>query len=628
MADFDTLIRFPVTGEAWSVSGSWETAPSGGRQFRATRATPREPAGEEIVRLFSLHPTFGVLTPRAARNLWSQLSAEVYSALSGGDVATLIRAGLAPQLALSLPAKWKAYRREIAVIQWLTDIKLTGRDRQRSYRILEYLAAIDLTNPYHAFPLLSWSTVSKHADALKKNYVEQRYITACEAACFRDGAPSATSRSYASIVRSLKRRLGNEDVAQCALSLALRRKRLTVVKTASGDRYATTGVAIIMHKLVEAVRRCMAAQSGPISPTSHGLPAMLIDDWTHLAAFTLLTARHRSALHIVPFDQPAHYPEDTNVISFRRLFSRSDNRLRFEHAVVHRAESIDLFSLSKLLHHIPEHCTVTLVGRESATAMTDEHCPFQALIRSGHFSTEKLHHPSASNAGAKLPTKALEEHASIQGATVEWVKSDGTIDELLAQYRVAAEAGSVVIVTNDSQKLANINILLQNELVDELRVTSRSNRSVRLDYNFSATCGTPVTWKRRNLSQSRWPGEIGRVIEIFTRPTLALHGEFHPVALLARGEFSGRPEEMSAADLSELVAAFALSPWHAALGAWDTVIVDCSLSNTADFAWVSGAAHAANLKVIFVIEDEAHQAFEMQECETSDPMLTHLLASL
>ncbi|MEX3939855.1 hypothetical protein AB4Y44_09935 [Paraburkholderia sp. BR10937] len=606
IAAYDSLVRPPVSGEIWTVAGQVERAPAGTQQIRASQALPVMPTGEQIVDLLSMHPRFGLLAPNVARKIWRKLADDLYVALELYDIVELIRAGVPVDIADSIALEWRRYKRELTVTDWLSAVSLSGAALQRVYRVIPHLTHLNLSNPYHAFPLIAWKEINSRPDSNRTEYASERMLTACESAFYFSGQLCCNSLDEGILFQRVSRRLEDRPAALAGIACAVESARLVELDTSSGRRYVNRGIAIIMESLALVLRIQNVRPTGEVSEGASVAPLLIVetDSVSEKVASETLFSQYPNGRHVVP--TLIEWQSGVQQIPLTQLLQRSQGVESKQIIVVHRAHALDLLTLNKLLHLVSEPNSIILAGRRTGRLASREHQPFQAITKCGRFPVIRLAPSGESNlplseAGPPDPTAFVAAVNLVRSKLPsEIVRCEDAIEELLAQSRVANDSGSVIIISSSASRIAELNTRLQNEMLDELSLGGREPDHVRVHNDMVASVGAPVTWVTRDLRYSRLPGITATLSDIAMRPTFVLKGAC-PVSTLATADFPCVGcLQLSKADLSDLEPAFALPLESASLGSWSTVILDCHPDSIGDLNWLMSSSSLAKNKVVFV----------------------------
>jgi hypothetical protein len=565
------------------------------------------PSGAQIVDLLSKHPIFGLLLPAIAKKIWRRLAHDVYVALNTYDVSELIEAGVPWDIAESIANEWKRYTREIAVTQWLHDVPLSGAARTRAYRIVPYLAHLDLSNPYHAHPLLPWKVIDARPDSGLPEYAQERLLSACESVFLVGGRLRSDSLDEKALLERITGRLNDAAAARLALASATKLKRLVELETPVGRRFVNRGIATIMGALALRLRNqsmCKVDTSGR-GTTSCSLVIEETDLMSECVATAILFRKYPTGRHIVPCLSHTQDVADQQSLVGSLRESSADN-FDGDHVIVHRAHALDLLTLNKLIHLFPTSKALILAGKSYGVHASHEHQPFRAIAQCGKFPVVRPSRPVKTDSPPRNGEFSDQiafvaaAHSENSNLTCEIVSCENEIEELLAQYRIAIDSGNAVIISDDTDRIAELNTRLQNELIDELSEDEGEPDSVRIHGNAAATIHTPVTWVYRDLTCSRLPGVMGKLSDVVARPPYVLKGSY-PVSTPASAEFpDDQRVQLSKADLADLQPAFALNLESASLGSWSTVVLDCQAGVNIDRNWLRSASSLASGRVVFV----------------------------
>ena len=91
VAGFNHILRTPVMGESWSLTGEVRRHPQYGHQVHVEQASLIQPRGQLIIDFLSKHPAFdgfGIGKAKATR-LWKNFGSDLYEVLSQGDLEKL-----------------------------------------------------------------------------------------------------------------------------------------------------------------------------------------------------------------------------------------------------------------------------------------------------------------------------------------------------------------------------------------------------------------------------------------------------------------------------------------------------------------------------------------------------------
>lgn len=181
------MMRAPVRGEAWRITGNTVEHPKYGEQFHVTEAQLLPPTGKFLVKYLTSHPAFrgtGIGQAKASR-LYHRFGEQLTTLLDCGDAETL-SAVVDEEVARRLMLAWLECGREAAVVSFLDK---HGVDVRLANKILHYWPADAVEklqeNPYRLLVFAGWPAVDRLAATLGVGpHDERRLVAAAEASVY------------------------------------------------------------------------------------------------------------------------------------------------------------------------------------------------------------------------------------------------------------------------------------------------------------------------------------------------------------------------------------------------------------------------------------------------------------
>jgi exodeoxyribonuclease V alpha subunit len=225
VADSKSMIRAPLKGEIWELTGTVVRHPKYGKQLHVEQSKLLPPAGYLLLNYLTTHPNFrgiGIGQAKASR-IYREFGDQLPNILDEGRVEDLSFI-LDKEAAQRLIDAWQNASNESSVIAFLDKHGISARlARKILYYWPEKTVEKLRENPYRLLILAEWPTVDRIARSLGVEPTdERRLIAAAEAAVYYqlDVAKSTLSDGQA-IEKSIKGLLHVSDVAVARRSLSL-----------------------------------------------------------------------------------------------------------------------------------------------------------------------------------------------------------------------------------------------------------------------------------------------------------------------------------------------------------------------------------------------------------------------
>jgi exodeoxyribonuclease V alpha subunit len=253
VADRNSIVRAPLRGEVWQLTGRFSKHPKYGEQLHVERSKLFQPTGRLLIRYLAVHPSFrgiGVGQAKASR-LYEEFGDQLAEILDRGETSRVATV-LGDEVAGKLVSTWKESAQQSAVVAFLDR---HGVDPRLAGKILRYWpeGAIEKLreNPYRLLVLAPWHTVDRIATSIGVDrYDERRLISAAEASVYERLDTAKDTLVKEADLRSAVNRLlcpGGDDVSRRAIELAVADG--TIVGNA-GDGYQPYGCVVMERYLM------------------------------------------------------------------------------------------------------------------------------------------------------------------------------------------------------------------------------------------------------------------------------------------------------------------------------------------------------------------------------------------
>lgn len=187
VAEQGKIIRLPIKGEAWRITGTVKRHPRYGDQLHVERAKLLPPRGLLLIRYLTTHPSFrgmGVGQAKISR-LYQQFGDHLSELLGQGCVGELSGV-LGIKAASKFVAAWRETAGEAAVVAFLDQHNV---DPRLANKILSYWPNNTIEklteNPYRILIMAEWHLVDRLAVSLGVEATdERRLVAAAEASVY------------------------------------------------------------------------------------------------------------------------------------------------------------------------------------------------------------------------------------------------------------------------------------------------------------------------------------------------------------------------------------------------------------------------------------------------------------
>ncbi|MDT5270389.1 MAG: exodeoxyribonuclease alpha subunit [Acidobacteriota bacterium] len=227
IADSKSMLRAPLKGEIWELTGKVVWHPKYGDQLHIEQSKLLPPAGRLLLNYLTTHPNFrgiGIGQAKASR-LYEKFGDQLPSILDEERIEVLYSV-LDKEAAQKLIETWQKTSNESSVIAFLDKHGISTRlARKVLYYWPEQTIKILRENPYRLLLFAEWPTVDRIACSLGVGPAdERRLIAAAEAAVYYqlDVAKNTLNDSHV-VEKSIKSLLQASDgtIASRSLSLAV-----------------------------------------------------------------------------------------------------------------------------------------------------------------------------------------------------------------------------------------------------------------------------------------------------------------------------------------------------------------------------------------------------------------------
>ncbi|MEC5407089.1 hypothetical protein VOM14_16205 [Paraburkholderia sp. MPAMCS5] len=631
VAKFNVMLRAPVVGETWEVSGTFEHHSLYGAQLKAQSGVCRQPSGIELVSLLGKHPSFATIGVRAAKKLWKKFGARLPGIFDHEDVRSLDSAGLSAPAAIAGITAWHRYLDDLRIVRALEPLALSGHERSTLPDVIAVFRGLRLTTPYDFHPAIHWSTIDSSVKNSRPPHEPSRLVSASDAVFVLGRQAILRAIPLKEYERRLAINLRDPDLVQTArdssvaagrlLNLTYRRERfvasdaLTKVTHAFLSRmFASKGVTQVHGDAFTTVD----------TPRQTAASVCLIDCGAHTdaAARAWLQEVLADALHVGFSDEEPHPARHQSLQQM--LAGPAQVREAGNTVVVHSAHALDILTLNKLIHRLPVDTSLILAGTLNVVTRPNRPAPYHALWYSGLFQRITLRSTGSPEA-SELPISSIHRDGlEIRKVQVSGMKD--TLSEALALYRENACDGTTVLISANGGICHLLNVKLSSERVDELEYDKLPVNSTALGRSGRAYDKCPVTWKQADIAKCRWPGESMTLHDVEQTPYIRVTNSIPEFVVAQVTRANGDVAPLTASDAFELTLAYALELPTAALGTWQTVIVVCIDSSNCNAELIRAASGLASRTVVLVGDVDASLKREGRDAwYGADPLLQHLL---
>lgn len=631
VANFNVMLRAPVVGETWEISGTLENHPVYGAQLKAKTGVCREPSGVELVMLLGKHPSFAKIGMRGAKKLWRKFDAKLSEIFDHEDVQSLHSAGISASAAIAGVAAWHSYLEAIRITRALEPVALSGHERANLPDVIAVLRGLRLATPYDFHPAILWSTIDNSAQSSTPPNELRRLLSASDSV-FTQGSHAILRAVH---LRDYEHRLANKlrdpalvqttmdsAVASGTIScLTYRRQRFVasdaqtkVTRAFLSRLFVAKGSAQVSNDSLTTVD----------TPRRTDATACLIDYGGRTAAAARIRLREAfaDALHIA-FSHTESIPAPQLVLSEilagpARVHKSSDT------VVVHDAHALDILTLNKLIHRLPVDTCLVLAGAADMVSRPSRPAPYHALWYSGKFQRMTFGPTGPSSSGQSRHPSCPGEGSEIRKVQLTGTKD--ILNEALALYRENACDGTTVLIASNAAICHSLNVTLASERADELRFDNLPMNSTTLGRGGRAYAKCPVTWKRADVAKCRWPGESMSLHDVEQTPYVRVTNSIPEFVVAHVTRANGDLVPITASDAFELTLAYALELPAAALGTWQTVVVVCIEGTDCNAEMICAASGLASHAVVLVGDVDASSKRKGRDAAYYvDPLLQHLL---
>lgn len=264
-ASYKVIVRAPIIGEFWQVTGAIIRHTEYGNQLHATNCTLSQlPKPSYISSLLTYHPAFrGFHFGKAkVKRLITQIGGDALVDLLNNKQTTAISDIISPAIATRLVIAWTKLQNEVEAISFLHEHNF---DAALSRKILKLTRNNTIerlkNNPYAliCFGSISkniWRTLDSVARkmSIPKND-DRRLVAAVEHVLYQRLRDGHTATQKAKLISSVDLILKNTDLTLRAIAAALRNKSACIVIQNDAEYFQAIGPAYIEHSIEQRLER-------------------------------------------------------------------------------------------------------------------------------------------------------------------------------------------------------------------------------------------------------------------------------------------------------------------------------------------------------------------------------------
>ncbi|WP_413657865.1 hypothetical protein [Paraburkholderia phenoliruptrix] len=631
VAKFNVMLRAPVVGETWEISGTFENHPLYGAQLKAKTGFCREPNGVELVRLLGKHPSFAKIGMRGAKRLWKKFDAKLSEIFSHEDVQSLHSAGISASAAIAGIAAWHSYLDSIRITRALESVALSGHERSTLPDVIAVFRGLRLATPYDFHPAIHWSTIDNSVQSSNPPNEPHRLLSASDSVFTQGNHAILRAVPLKNYKHRLANKLRDPALVDATMDSAVASGRISCLTSQRQRFVASDALTKVTHAFLSrlftakgSTQVCNDALTPVDTIRRTDASACLIDYGGHTAAAASgrLREAFADALHIA-FSRTGSLPAPQSVLS--EVLARPTQVYKSSPTVVvHDAHALDILTLNKLIHRLPIDTRLILAGASDMVSRPSRPAPYHALWYSGRFQrmtfgptgpsgSDQSRHPSC-------PREGLEVRK------VQLTGAKDILNEALALYRENVCDGTTVLIASNAAICHSLNVTLASEKADELRFDNLPMNSTTLGRGGRAYAKCPVTWKRADIAKCRWPGESMSLHDVEQTPYVRVTNSIPEFVVAQVARANGDVVPLTASDAFELTLAYALELPVAALGSWQTVVVVCSEGTDCNAELLRAASGLASQAVVLVGDVDASLKRKGRDAAYYvDPLLQHLL---
>lgn len=631
VANFNVMLRAPVVGETWEISGTLENHPAYGAQLKAISGVCREPSGVELVMLLGKHPSFAKIGMRGAKKLWKKFDAKLSEIFDHEDVQSLHSAGISASAAMAGIAAWHSYLDSLRITRALEPVALSEHERSTLPGVIAAFRGLRLANPYDFHPAIRWSTINNATQGSNLPHEPRRLLSASDSALTQGNHAILRAVPLKDYEHRLANRLQDPALVKTAMNSAIASGRILCLTYRRQRFVASDALAKVTHAFLS---RLFAAKGSPQvskdalttvdTPRRTASSVCLIDCGRQTAA------AERARLHEV-FTDALHIALSGTAslpalqLSLQEMLAGPAQIHKASHSVVvHDAHALDILTLNKLVHRLPIDTCLIFAGAPDTVSRPSRPTPYHALWYSGMFQRMAVGPTESSGHGEAWRSSSHREGLEIRKVQLTGTKD--TLNEALALYRENTCDGATVLIAANAAICHSLNVTLASERADELQVDKLPMNSATLGRGGRAYAKCPVTWKQADIAKCRWPGERMSLHDVEQTPYVRVTNSIPEFVVAQVARANGDIVPLTASDAFELTLAYALELPAAALGTWQTVIVVCIAGTDCNAEVIRAASGLASHTVVLVGDVDASLKRKGRDAwYYVDPLLQYLL---
>lgn len=631
VAKFNVILRAPVVGETWEISGTFENHPLYGAQLKANTGVCREPRGVELVMLLGKHPSFAKIGMRSAKKLWRKFDANLCEIFSHEDVQSLHSAGIGASAAIAAISAWHSYLDDIRITRALEPVTLSGRERSTLPDVIAVFRGLRLATPYEFHSAIHWSTIDNSVQSSNRPDESGRLVSASDSVFVLGSLAILRAVPLNDYEHRLANKLRDSTLVQTTTDLAIASGRISCL-TYRRQRFV---VSDALAKVTRAFLSRLFSASGSAHMCDNALTIVdtprktasslcLVDRGgrTAAAARSMLHEVFADALHVA-FSGTAPLPVFQSSLQ-EMLSGPAQLHEACRTVVVHDAHTLDILTLNKLIHRLPVCTCLILAGADDMVSRPSRPAPYHALWYSGLFQRMTLG-PSGSPA-AEEPLSSSNPKGELKIRKVQLSGTKDTLNEALALYRENACDGTTVLISTNAAICHSLNSTLASERADELKFDKLPVNSTILGRGGKGYAKCPVTWKQTDIVKCRWPAESMSLHDVEQTPYVRVTNSIPEFVVAQVMRANGHVAPLTASDAFELTLAYALELPTAARGNWQTVIVVCIEGTECNAEVIRAASGLASHTVVLVGDVDASLKRKGKDAwHFVDPLLQNLL---
>lgn len=657
IADSKSMLRAPLKGEIWELTGKVVRHPKYGEQLHVEQSKLLPPAGRLLLSYLTTHPNFrgiGIGQAKASR-LYLKFGDQLSIILDEGCVDALSSV-VDKETAQKLIDSWQKTANESSVIAFLDRHGISTRlARKIIYYWPEQTIKKLQENPYRLLILAEWPIVDRIACSLGiESSDERRLIAAAEAAVYYqlDVAKNTLNDSHV-IEKSIKSllRVSDSAIAHKSIRLAVA-DRAIVGDERSG--FQPSGCAVMERYLMsrfEAMAKRQGTQQSLFNDSTGSIVESCISAFEKQEQITL-NAEQRDAVHMATTEnlsvltggagvgkttvlkaiyqaadalnvsvvqmalagraaqrmREATGREAFTIIGFlNRVRSKKISLSPGDLAIIDEASMVDLMLTYRLMRALPIGMRLLLVGDPYQLPPIGPGLIFHAMAASSKIQVKELTqvHRQAESTG--IPQIA----GLIRKGVVPYLPSFSGVGTGVCFFECSSRSiiNLLVDIVSDLGSFRDVQILGITKrgvagVVDINRTFYQKLAAPHSELkDWALAEGVPILYTLNDYDRELYNGSLGQVEEILPETNTDEEPEVQRIKIVCN--FDGRKLGMSEAELANIDLAYAITTHKAQGSQFKRVVVPVTKSKLLDRTLIYTALTRGVEQVVFVGEKQA-----------------------